>query len=89
MSCNSPAATVLRGPLSYGPESRRRKIILRLSEDRPIVIEIVESEAKIKELLPLIEPMLGDASALVTLERVTVLRYGFEGSLVNAAAALG
>jgi hypothetical protein len=33
--------------------------------------------------------MLGDAGALVTLERVTVLRYGFEGSLANAAAALG
>ena len=47
--------------------------ILRLSEDLPIVIEIVDSEDKVKALLPFSG---NDGSGLVTLERVQVLRYG-------------
>ena len=68
-------ATVLRGPMGFGQSSAlHTSKILRLSEDLPIVVEIVDSEAKIEAFLPAIEPMMG--SGLVTLEKVQVLQYG-------------
>jgi len=68
-------ATVLRGPMGFGHSSRLHTTkILRLSEDLPLVIEIVDSREKIDGLLPELEPMMG--SGLMTLENVKVLRYG-------------
>ena len=68
-------ATLLRGPMGYGHSSRLHTAkILRLSEDLPIVIEIVDSEEKIQGFLPALEELMG--SGLVTLERVQVLQYG-------------
>jgi uncharacterized protein len=68
-------ATVLRGPMGFGHSSRLHTAkILRLSEDLPMVIEIVDAEDKIKAFLAAIEPIMG--AGLVTLERVQVLRYG-------------
>lgn len=68
-------ATVLRGPISYGHSSRLHTAkILRLSEDLPYVIEIVDSEEKINAFLPVLDGMMG--SGLVTLEKVQVLQYG-------------
>jgi uncharacterized protein len=68
-------ATVLRGPMGFGRSSHLHTAkILRLSEDLPMVIEIVDAEDRIKALLERIEPMIG--SGLVTLEKVQVLRYG-------------
>jgi len=68
-------ATVLRGPMGFGHSSRLHTAkILRLSEDLPMVIEIVDAEDKIKAFLAAIEPTMG--AGLVTLERVQVLRYG-------------
>ena len=68
-------ATVLRGPLGFGHSSHLHTAkILRLSEDLPIVIEIVDSQAKINAFLPELETLMG--SGLVTLEKVSVLRYG-------------
>ncbi len=68
-------ATVLRGPMGFGHSSRlHTTTILRLSEDLPMVIEIVDSEQKIKEFLPVLDEMIG--SGLVTLEKVQVLGYG-------------
>jgi PII-like signaling protein len=68
-------ATVLRGPMGFGHSSRLHTAkILRLSEDLPIVIEIVDTEDKINAFLDSIEPIMG--AGLVTLERVQVLRYG-------------
>lgn len=68
-------ATVLRAPMGYGRSSRLHTTkILRLSEDLPIIIEIVDSEQKINEFLPALDAMM--ASGLVTLEKVQVLRYG-------------
>ena len=68
-------ATVLRGPMGFGHSSRLHTAkVLRLSEDLPIVVEIVDEEAKINEFLEAIEPMMG--SALITLEKVRVLQYG-------------
>ena len=68
-------ATVMRGPMGFGHSSHLHTAkILRLSEDLPLVIEIVDSEAKIDAFLPTLDAMMG--SGLVTLEKVKVLRYG-------------
>lgn len=68
-------ATVLRGPMGFGHSSRlHTSKILRLSDDLPLVIEIVDDEAKIEGFLPVLDGMMG--SGLVTLEKVKVLRYG-------------
>ena len=68
-------ATVLRGPMGFGHSSRLHTAkVLRLSEDLPIVIEIIDSETKVEAFLPLLDGML--ASGIVTLEKVKVLRYG-------------
>ena len=73
-------ATVLRGPMGYGKSSRlHTSKILRLSEDMPLVIELVDEPAKIEALVEALHPMLG--SALVTLEAVRVVRYGHDGGL--------
>lgn len=68
-------ATVLRGPMGFGASSHLHTAkILRLSEDLPMVIEIVDSEEKIHRFLPHLEQILG--SGLVTMEKVHVIRYG-------------
>jgi len=68
-------ATVLRGPMSFGRSSRLHSArIQRLSEDLPMVVEIVDSQQKIDEFLPVLDDMMG--SGLVTLEKVQVLQYG-------------
>ena len=68
-------ATVLRGIEGFGADSRlHTSRILRLSEDLPVVIEIVESEEKINEFLPVLDGMM--SSGLITLEKVQVLQYG-------------
>ena len=70
-------ATVLRGHMGFGASSRLHTTkILRLSEDLPLVIEIVDSEEKIDKFLPLLESMM--TSGLVTMEKVQVLQYGTE-----------
>ncbi|NOT01959.1 MAG: DUF190 domain-containing protein [Phycisphaerales bacterium] len=67
-------ATVLRGPMGFGAHSRLHTAkILRLSEDLPVVIEIVDRREKIDELLPYIDAMVQEG--LVTLENVTVIKY--------------
>lgn len=68
-------ATVLRGPMGFGHSSRLHTAkILRLSEDLPFVIEIVDSEDKINAFLPVLDSMM--ANGLITLEKVQVLQYG-------------
>jgi len=68
-------ATVLRGPMGFGKSSHLHTAkILRLSEDLPIVIEIVDSEEKIQSFLPVLDGMMG--SGLITMEKVKVLQYG-------------
>ncbi len=68
-------ATVLRGPMGFGHNSRLHTTkILRLSEDLPLIVEIVDTEAKIKAFLPMLDSMM--TSGLVTLEKVQVLQYG-------------
>ena len=67
-------ATVLRGVMGFGKHSILHTTkILRLSEDLPMVIEIVDSAEKIDSFLPVLEGMIKDG--LITLERVKVLHY--------------
>ncbi|MGP0060618.1 MAG: DUF190 domain-containing protein [Beijerinckiaceae bacterium] len=76
-------ATVLRGPIGFGFSSRLHTTkILRLSEDLPLIIEMVDSEEKIQAFLSLLDEMLG--SGLVTLEKVQVLQYGPSGATTPA-----
>jgi PII-like signaling protein len=68
-------ATVLRGPMGFGKSSHLHSAkILRLSEDLPMVIEIVDSQEKIDAFIPLLDKMMG--SGLITVEKVQVLQYG-------------
>jgi uncharacterized protein len=72
-------ATVLRGPLGFGRSSVLHTAkILRLSQDLPMVIEIVDTEAKIEAFLPTLTRLT--ESCLITLEKVTVVRYGEDES---------
>lgn len=67
-------ATVLRGPMSFGRSSRLHTAkVLRLSEDLPLVIEIVDQEDKIDAFLPVLEKMM--QGGLVTMEKVRVIHY--------------
>jgi PII-like signaling protein len=68
-------ATVLRGPLGFGRSSMLHTAkVLRLSQDLPVVVEIVDTEEKINDFLPILTELT--KSCLITLEKVTVIRYG-------------
>ncbi len=68
-------ATVLRGPLGFGRSSALHTAkILRLSQDLPVVIEMVDSAEKIERFLD--EIMGLTPSCLITTEKVRVIRYG-------------
>ena len=68
-------ATLLRGPAGFGHRSHLHTAkILRLSQDLPLVIEIVDSKDKIDAFLPVLDGMM--SGGLVTMEDVKVLRYG-------------
>jgi PII-like signaling protein len=70
-------ATVLRSPMGFGATSRLHTAkILRLSGDLPMIVEIVDEEAKINTFLPVLEGMMG--GGLVTLENVRVIHYRHE-----------
>ena len=67
-------ATVLRGMMGFGAHSRLHTAkILRLSEDLPIVVEIVDRPERIAEFLPQLDAMIEEG--LVTLEKVNVIFY--------------
>ena len=67
-------ATVLRGFLGFGANSRIHTTkVLRLSEDLPVVVEIVDAEDKIEAFLLELDKMIGEG--LVTLEKVRVITY--------------
>ena len=72
-------ATVLRGHVGFGHSALIHTTkILRLSQDLPIIIEIVDSKEKIDAFLPVLDTMMG--SGLVTIEKVQVLQYGAKDS---------
>jgi len=70
-------ATVLRGHIGFGHSSRIHSTkFLRLSQDLPVVVEIVDSQEKVDAFLPVLDEMM--SSGLVTIERAEVLQYGTE-----------
>ena len=70
-------ATVLRGHIGFGHSSRIHTTkILRLSQDLPVVVEIIDSQEKIDAFLPVLDGMM--SSGLITMERAEVLQYGSE-----------
>lgn len=72
-------ATVLRGVMGFGANSRLHTAkVLRLSEDLPIVVELVDTEERLQRLLPWLDEHVTEG--LVTLERVRVLRYRHRNS---------
>lgn len=67
-------ATVIRGLEGFGAHSRLHTTrILRLSEDLPVVIEIVDEAERIEAFLPALDEMV--AEGMVTLEKVRVIAY--------------
>jgi uncharacterized protein len=67
-------ATVLRGPMGYGANSRMHTThLLELSNDLPLVIEIVDSAENIQRLLPFLDESV--AEGLITIEAVRILQY--------------
>ena len=72
-------ATVLRGVAGFGAASRtvHTAKILRLSEDLPMVVEIIDTEEKLRAFLPVVDEVLDHAGCggMVTIERAEVIRY--------------
>jgi PII-like signaling protein len=67
-------ATVIKGFMGFGAHSRIHTAkLLELSQDLPIVIEIVDASEKIEAFMPDLEQMVGDG--LITLERAEVRLY--------------
>ena len=67
-------ATVIKGVMGYGASSRLHTAkVLRLSEDLPVLVEIVDSREKLERLLPFLEQTV--THGLVTLERAEVIWY--------------
>jgi len=67
-------ATVLRGIEGFGAKAHLHTTrLLRLSEDLPVLIEVVDQEDRIRAVLPELDGMVGDG--LITLERVEVIAY--------------
>ncbi len=71
---NVAGASVFRGIMGYGASSRIHSAsLLTISEDLPIVIEIVDREDRIKKVLPEIEKLINHG--LITMEKVKVIKY--------------
>ncbi|MEW5875228.1 MAG: DUF190 domain-containing protein [Candidatus Zixiibacteriota bacterium] len=79
-------ATVLRGIMGFGAQSRIHTAkVLRLSEDLPIVVEVVDSLGKIEKFAAELDRMITDG--MVTLEKARVIRYRHGGKGASEAGA--
>lgn len=71
---NLAGATVLRGIMGYGADSRiHTSKILRLSDDLPIIVEIVDTLEKIEQIIPFLDEHVKEG--LITIENVRVMKY--------------
>ncbi|MBX2962009.1 MAG: DUF190 domain-containing protein [Cyclobacteriaceae bacterium] len=71
---NLAGATVLRGIMGFGAASRIHTLkVLRLSEDLPLIIEIIDTEVNIKKIIPFLDEVVKEG--LITLEELTVIKY--------------
>ena len=71
-------ATVTKGILGFGASSRIHTAkLLRLSEDLPLVVEIVDSEEKIEKFIPVLNDIFEQANSggLITMEKVNIIKY--------------
>jgi hypothetical protein len=76
-------ATVTRGVEGFGAHSRLHTAkVLRLSEDMPMLVEIVDKEERIRAFIPVCDEMVKDG--LVTLEKVEILRYSADSKAAPA-----
>jgi len=67
-------ATVLKGAAGFGAHSvYHTDKLLRLSQDLPVVIEVVDEQEKIDAVMPLVDAKMG--GGMITLEKATVIRY--------------
>jgi uncharacterized protein len=67
-------ATVLRGPMGFGANSRLHTTkLLELSTDLPIIVEIVDAAKKVEALLPFLDQAVQEG--MITIEAVRILRY--------------
>ncbi len=75
---NLAGATVLRGMMGFGASSRLHATkVLRLSEDLPIVVEIVDTKEALETLLPFLDETVKDG--MITLEKAQVIKYRHKG----------
>jgi PII-like signaling protein len=71
-------ATVTKGIMGFGASSRiHTSKVLRLSEDLPLIIEIVDEEKKIEEFIPLLNKIFEEANSggMITMEKVNIIKY--------------
>lgn len=71
-------ATVFKGVMGFGGRSRiHTSKILRLSEDMPMIIEIVDEEEKIEKFLPILHDIFqeADCGGLITMEKAEIIKY--------------
>ncbi len=72
--CGIAGATVIRGMMGYGANSRiKTSSILCLSEDLPIIVELIDTKRMLEEFLEILDPVIGEG--LVTLEKMQVRMY--------------
>ena len=68
------AVTVTRGIMGYGADNEIHTAkILRLSDDLPIIIEMIDSEENLNKILPYLDEMIGDG--FVTMEKVKIINH--------------
>lgn len=73
---NLAGATVLRGIMGFGAHSRMHSAkLLRLSEDLPVVIELVDTEENLNKLMPFLDEAVQEG--LITLEKARVIKYRY------------
>jgi len=71
---NLAGATVTRGIMGFGADSRMHTVkLLRLSEDLPVIVELVDTEENLNKLLPFLDETVQEG--LITLEKVRVIKY--------------
>ena len=71
---NLAGATVIRGIMGFGASSRMHSAkLLRLSEDLPVIVEIVDTEENINKLMPFLDENVTEG--LITLEKVQIIKY--------------
>jgi len=74
---NLAGATVIRGIMGFGANSRMHTAkVLRLSEDLPVIVEIVDTEDNLNKIIPFLDETVKEG--LITLEKARVIKYRHE-----------